>query len=99
LAQDDKRQVYEAIAFVISAMPMQQAGSALREFAVDILQQLHSLATKPTVATKQELQEVSGMTFHFVLVHKLMLSARGPGEPRSHASCHQAVWRRASHCV
>jgi transportin-3 len=58
LAQDDRRQVYEAIAHVISAMPMDQAAESLRTFSLDILAQVHAITNKPTVATKLELQDV-----------------------------------------
>ncbi len=60
LLQDDKIQVFEAIAFVISAMPMEQAATSLREFALDILQVVHATANKPTAATKDELKAASG---------------------------------------
>lgn len=60
LIQDDRRRLYEAVAHVISAMPMAQAAQSLRTFAVDILTKLHAIVSKPT-ATKQELQEMSGM--------------------------------------
>lgn len=56
--QSDRRQVYEAIAFVISAMPMEPAGNALREFSVDILQKIHAVTSKTTPATKAELLEI-----------------------------------------
>ncbi|KAI0814905.1 ARM repeat-containing protein [Irpex lacteus] len=59
LLQDDKIQVFEAIAFVISAMPMEQAATSLREFALDILQVVHATANKPTAATKDELKAAS----------------------------------------
>jgi len=59
LAQEDRRQVYEAIAYVISAMPMERAAESLRTFSLDILAQVHAITNKPTVATKQELQDVS----------------------------------------
>ncbi|THH33518.1 hypothetical protein EUX98_g661 [Antrodiella citrinella] len=58
LAQDDKVQVYEAIAYVISAMPMEQAAQSLRTFALDILSQVHAVAAKPTPASKAELQTI-----------------------------------------
>ena len=77
LAQDDKVQVYEAIAFVISAMPMEQAAQSLRTFALDILSQMHTVAAKPTPATKAELQLVGGAyairaanTFNFNLSYR-----------------------------
>ncbi|GBE77835.1 ARM repeat-containing protein [Sparassis latifolia] len=59
LAQDDKIQVYEAIAYVISAMPMEQAAQSLRAFSLDILAQVHAIARKPTLASKDELQAVA----------------------------------------
>lgn len=62
LAQDDKVVVYEAIAHVISAMPIDQAAQSLKTFASSILAAVFTIASKPGVATKQELQEV-GSTF------------------------------------
>jgi transportin-3 len=59
LNQDDKRQVYEAIGFVISAMPMQAAGESLRTFAFDILAKVHTVVTSVTI-TKQQMTEASG---------------------------------------
>ncbi|OBZ78618.1 Uncharacterized protein C11G11.07 [Grifola frondosa] len=56
---DDKVQVYEAIAYVISAMPMEQAAQSLRTFSLDILARVHKLAIGSTPATKEELLEVS----------------------------------------
>ncbi|KAH9837030.1 ARM repeat-containing protein [Rhodofomes roseus] len=58
LVQDDRLMVYEAIAHVISAMPMEQAAQSLRTFSSDILAQVHTIAAKPTPATKEELQSV-----------------------------------------
>ncbi|KAH9937196.1 ARM repeat-containing protein [Fomitopsis serialis] len=58
LATDDRLMVYEAIAHVISAMPMEQAAQSLRTFSSDILAQVHAIAAKPTPATKDELQSV-----------------------------------------
>jgi transportin-3 len=57
LSQDDRAQVYEAIAYVISAMPMDRAAESLRTFAADILSQAHNLVGM-TVATKQDVQDV-----------------------------------------
>lgn len=60
LIQEDKLLVYEAVAHVISAMPMEQAAQSLRTFSLDILAKVHAVATKPTIVTKQELQDVAG---------------------------------------
>ncbi len=59
LVQDDKVQVYEAIAYVISAMPMEQAAQSLRTFSLDILGHVHALASKTTPATKEELISIT----------------------------------------
>ncbi|KAF9455127.1 ARM repeat-containing protein [Macrolepiota fuliginosa MF-IS2] len=58
LIQDDRRQVYEAIAHVISAMPMERAAESLRTFALDILALVHGVTTKPN-PTKEELEQAS----------------------------------------
>ncbi|RPD64848.1 ARM repeat-containing protein [Lentinus tigrinus ALCF2SS1-6] len=55
LIQEDKVQVYEAIAYVISAMPMEQAAQSLRTFSLDILGRVHQMTVKTTPATKEEL--------------------------------------------
>ncbi|KAL5518958.1 MTR10 [Sanghuangporus vaninii] len=59
LIQDDRLRLYEAIAHVISAMPMEQAASSLKSFAVDILGKAHALISKNTALTKPELQVIS----------------------------------------
>lgn len=58
LVQDDRRQVYEAIAYVISAMPMNRAAESLRTFSLDILAQVHALSAKTTALTKKDIEEV-----------------------------------------
>ncbi|CAL1695258.1 unnamed protein product [Somion occarium] len=59
LSQDDKVQVYHAIAYVISAMPMDQAAQSLRTFALDIVAQVHTFTAKPTAPTKEEKQAIN----------------------------------------
>ena len=44
-------------------MPMERAAESLRTFSLDILTLVHSIANKPIVATKQELQEVGSQYF------------------------------------
>jgi transportin-3 len=61
LLQDDRRQVYEAIAYVISAMPMERAAQSLKTFSLDILRQVHTIASQTTMATKQDLQDLGSM--------------------------------------
>ena len=49
--------MYQAIAFVISAMPMEQAAQTLREFSLDILALVHAAASKQTVASSKEMKD------------------------------------------
>ncbi|KAI8980731.1 ARM repeat-containing protein [Trametes punicea] len=59
LVQDDKVQVYEAIAYVISAMPMEQAAQSLRTFSLDILEHVHAMAAKTSLPTKEEFINIA----------------------------------------
>jgi transportin-3 len=68
LVQDDRRQVYEAIAYVISAMPINQSAESLKTFCVDILAQVHDFATRTTVPTTTEIHSVGGEYVNMVLV-------------------------------
>ncbi|KAJ7900248.1 armadillo-type protein [Mycena olivaceomarginata] len=89
LVQDDRRQVYEAIAYVISAMPMAQAAESLRTFSVDILARIHAATNKPNI-TKRELEEVGdGLENLEVMLHVI----QGFGEelpPACQTSCRDA---------
>ena len=60
LAQDDKIQVYLAIAYVISAMPMEQAAQSLRTFVTDILAEVHAFSLRTTPPTKEERPTIAG---------------------------------------
>ncbi|KAF7347911.1 hypothetical protein MVEN_01549000 [Mycena venus] len=89
LIQDDRGQVYEAIAYVISAMPMAQAAESLRTFSVDILAQIHAATNKPSI-TKQELEVVGDALENLeVMLHVI----QGFGEelpPACQTSCRDA---------
>ncbi|ETW87387.1 hypothetical protein HETIRDRAFT_431738 [Heterobasidion irregulare TC 32-1] len=70
LGQEDKVMVYEAIAYVISAMPMEQAAQSLRTFALDILGAVHAITIRPAIATKQDLKQVGdGLANLEVMIH------------------------------
>ncbi|KDQ63496.1 hypothetical protein JAAARDRAFT_169378 [Jaapia argillacea MUCL 33604] len=91
LAQEDKIQVYEAIAYVISAMPMEQAAQSLRTFSMDILAHVHALAMKPTRATKQELDDVcSGLENLEIMLH--VIQTFGDELPSSCRNTCQEAW-------
>ncbi|KZT44557.1 ARM repeat-containing protein [Sistotremastrum suecicum HHB10207 ss-3] len=59
LSQDDRVQVCEAIAHVISYMPMEQAAQSLRTFCLQILASVHTLTSKPNPISKEELKHVA----------------------------------------
>ncbi|OJT10098.1 hypothetical protein TRAPUB_13454 [Trametes pubescens] len=91
LVQDDKVQVYEAIAYVISAMPMEQAAQSLRTFSLDILGHVHALASKTTPATKEELISIT----HDLENLEVMLGVIGSFGEQLPAACqntHQEAW-------
>lgn len=54
LIPDDLRQVYEAIAHVISAMPIERAAESLRTFSFDILSSIHDVTIKSN-PSKEEI--------------------------------------------
>ncbi|KAF8168205.1 armadillo-type protein [Crassisporium funariophilum] len=90
LVQHDRRQVYEAIAYVISAMPMNRAAESLKTFSLDILAQVHTLSIKATPPTKEEIDEVgNGLENLEVMLHVI----QGYGEdlpPACQNTCHEA---------
>jgi hypothetical protein len=68
LVQEDKVVVYEAIAHVISAMPMDRAAQWLKTFSSTILAGVFASASKPGATSKQELQEVGSASGFCLLV-------------------------------
>ncbi|KAI9512824.1 ARM repeat-containing protein [Russula earlei] len=91
LVQEDKVVVYEAIAHVISAMPMDQAALSLKTFASSILAAMFTIANKPNAATKQELQEVgNGLANLEVMLH--VFGSFGEHLPPACQGTCQEVW-------
>ncbi|KAF8507015.1 ARM repeat-containing protein [Russula emetica] len=91
LVQEDKVVVYEAIAHVISAMPMDQAAESLKTFASTILAAMFALASKSGAATKQELQEVgNGLANLEVMLH--VVGSFGEHLPPTCQGTCQEVW-------
>lgn len=66
LIQDDRIQVYEAIAYVITSMPMNEAGESLKLLSLDLIKQIHDNASKPG-ASKEQLTVVAGKSTNFTL--------------------------------
>ncbi|KAF8311617.1 ARM repeat-containing protein [Clavulina sp. PMI_390] len=67
LAQDDRIQIYEAIAYVITSMPMIEAAQALSQFALEIIGRISFKTglTSPSAdqinQTAEELEEIETM--------------------------------------
>ncbi|KAI0307897.1 armadillo-type protein [Multifurca ochricompacta] len=92
LVQEDKVVVYEAIAHVISAMPMEQAAQSLKTFASSILAAVFTVASKPITATKQELQDVGdGLANLEVMLH--VVGSFGEHLPPACQGTCQEAWR------
>ncbi|KAI0756727.1 ARM repeat-containing protein [Daedaleopsis nitida] len=90
LVQDDKVQVYEAIAYVISAMPMEQAAQSLRTFSLDILGRVHGLASKPS-ASKDELIAIAHDLENLEVMLGVIQSFGEQLPPTCH-NTHQEAW-------
>ncbi|KAI0778461.1 ARM repeat-containing protein [Trametes elegans] len=91
LVQDDKVQVYEAIAYVISAMPMEQAAQSLRTFSFDILGRVHALATKTTPASKDEIVHIAHDLENLEVMLGVIQSF-GEHLPSACQNTHQEAW-------
>ncbi|EJD55376.1 ARM repeat-containing protein [Auricularia subglabra TFB-10046 SS5] len=59
MQQEDLVQLYEAVAHVLASMPMEDNARWLRTFALEILHDVHAVATKPTQASKDETKRVA----------------------------------------
>jgi len=53
---DDICQIYEAVAYVISCLSLEDAALWLKTFSTDILSSVHAIISKPTEASKEDLQ-------------------------------------------
>jgi transportin-3 len=58
LAQIERLQIFEAIAYVISSLPMEQAAQALRKFSFEVIEKIHVVLSKNAAATQNELQDI-----------------------------------------
>ena len=96
LVQEDRVVVYEAIAHVISAMPMDQAAQSLKTFATSILAAVFTVANKPTAVTKQELQEVGSAFMYCVPRLFTEVVQRWPNKSGSYVTCRWLIWRTSS---
>jgi transportin-3 len=56
LMQEDKVAIYEAVAWVISSMPMEESAATLRKFAIEILSTIAAIVSQPTPPTSEEIK-------------------------------------------
>ncbi|OSC99478.1 ARM repeat-containing protein [Trametes coccinea BRFM310] len=91
LVQDDKVQVYQAIAYVISAMPMEQAAQSLRTFSLDILEHVHALTVKTTSPTKEEFVQITHDLENLEVMLGVIQSF-GEHLPTACQNTHQEAW-------
>ena len=68
LPQEDRLQLYEAIAHVISAMPMESAAQTLRSFSFELLSRVQVMVHQPNGGNKEWVKTVSGraITRHYI---------------------------------
>ncbi|KAG6898068.1 hypothetical protein C0992_006546 [Termitomyces sp. T32_za158] len=91
LVQDDRRQVYEAIAHVISAMPMDRAAESLRTFTLDILTQVHTIASRQAAATQEDIVNIyNGLENLEVMLH--VIRSFGEELPAACQNTCQQAW-------
>ncbi|KAG8769346.1 Nuclear import receptor [Ceratobasidium sp. 428] len=58
ISQSDRVEIYEGIAHVIAAMPLQDAGAALKQLSLELLQKIHEAATTPTLSPKAQVDAI-----------------------------------------
>ncbi|KAG9098145.1 Nuclear import receptor [Ceratobasidium sp. UAMH 11750] len=58
ISQSDRVEIYEGIAHVISAMPLQDAGVALKQLSLELLQKIHEAATTSTLSPKAQADAI-----------------------------------------
>ncbi|CAE6491649.1 unnamed protein product [Rhizoctonia solani] len=58
ISQSDRVEIYEGIAHVISAMSLQDAGTALKQMSLELLQKIHEAASAPPPASKAQTDAI-----------------------------------------
>ena len=67
IVQEDKMHLYEAVAHVISAMPLSQATQSLKTFSAYLLGQIQAVISKPN-PSKQDTQLVAGQSIKSLIM-------------------------------
>ncbi|CAE6462311.1 unnamed protein product [Rhizoctonia solani] len=82
ISQSDRVEIYEGIAHVISAMPLQDAGTALKQMSLELLQKIHEAASAPSSSKAQTDAICDGVELLLT-----MLEVVGPFGEELPASC------------
>ncbi|EUC67243.1 mRNA transport regulator [Rhizoctonia solani AG-3 Rhs1AP] len=83
ISQSDRVEIYEGIAHVISAMLLQDAGTALKQMSLELLQKIHEAASAPSSASKVQTDAICDG----VELLLTMLEVIGPFGEELPASC------------
>ncbi|KAG8715687.1 Nuclear import receptor [Ceratobasidium sp. 423] len=83
ISQSDRVEIYEGIAHVISAMPLQDAGTALKQMSLGLLQKIHEAASAPSSPSKAQTDAICDG----VELLLTMLEVVGPFGEELPASC------------
>ncbi|KAL5635952.1 hypothetical protein ACGC1H_004677 [Rhizoctonia solani] len=83
ITQSDRVEIYEGIAHVISAMLLQDAGTALKQMSLELLQKIHEAASAPSSASKVQTDAICDG----VELLLTMLEVIGPFGEELPASC------------
>ncbi|KAF8584964.1 ARM repeat-containing protein [Ramaria rubella] len=91
LNQEDTLQIYEAVAYVVSSMPLEEATQSLRSFSTDILAKIATVLNKTTAPTKDELQLIVDCLEH---LETMLHVVKGFGEelPANCRSTCEEAW-------
>jgi len=73
LMQEDKVAIYEAVAWVISSMPMEESAATLRKFAIEILSTIAAIVSQPTLPTSEENKTIQG-TFEYLTCENILIT-------------------------
>lgn len=92
LMQEDKVAIYEAVAWVISSMPMEESASTLRKFAIEILSSIAAIVSQPTPPTSEETKSIQGMFESSACDYVLIAWFRWSRTAGTHARCGRRLW-------
>ncbi|KIJ45201.1 hypothetical protein M422DRAFT_779110 [Sphaerobolus stellatus SS14] len=91
LNQEDLIQIYEAVAWIISYLPTQEAAQWLKTFATDILGKVHAVVSKPADASKEDIQHVCEWLEHLEVMLRVIQSF-GDDLPAACQNTCQEAW-------